>query len=193
MPAPLQSGQESARPETTGVVSQRPALWSTAPAWRNLAIASCLLTSLAISAPMVLPHPGMVADTRSGSQAVGSPIKGDLQPSCMAQIPGAPDRLTGRVTGFVPSEQVLAVTKGVEAQIGAKISPTYLPLKRVVVDISGPSSKFSTFAAVPESMTVKTGDVVEVNSRYRDPNLPCHFIPWTINRLLVMHDSDARP
>jgi hypothetical protein len=142
---------------------------------------------------MVLPRPEMVADTRAGSQALGSPIKGDFQPSCVAQIPGAPDRLTARVTGFVPSEQVLAITKGVEGEIGVKISPTYLPLKRVVVDISGPNGKFSTFAAVPASMTVKTGDVVEVNSRYRDPNLPCHFIPWTITRLLVMQDSDARP
>jgi hypothetical protein len=39
-------------------------------------------------------------------------------------------------------------------------------------------------AAVPEYMTVKVCDLVEVNSRYRDPSLPCHFIPWTINRLV---------
>jgi hypothetical protein len=39
-------------------------------------------------------------------------------------------------------------------------------------------------AAVPEHMSVKIGDTVELNSRYRDPTLPCHFIPWTINRLV---------
>jgi hypothetical protein len=31
-------------------------------------------------------------------------------------------------------------------------------------------------------MTVKIGDVVEVGTRYRDPSLPCSFIPWIINR-----------
>ena len=39
-------------------------------------------------------------------------------------------------------------------------------------------------AVIPEQMTVKIGDVVELNTRYRDASLPCHFIPWTINRLV---------
>jgi hypothetical protein len=39
-------------------------------------------------------------------------------------------------------------------------------------------------AAVPENMDVKIGDLVELASRYRDRALPCHFVPWTINRLL---------
>jgi hypothetical protein len=39
-------------------------------------------------------------------------------------------------------------------------------------------------AAVPENLDVKIGDVVELNSRYRDPGLPCHFIPWTIDHLV---------
>jgi len=39
-------------------------------------------------------------------------------------------------------------------------------------------------AAIPEQMTVKIGDVVELNTRYRDASLPCHFIPWMINRIV---------
>jgi hypothetical protein len=37
-------------------------------------------------------------------------------------------------------------------------------------------------AAIPEHTAVKMGDLVELNSRHRDQSLPCHFIPWTINR-----------
>jgi hypothetical protein len=110
-------------------------------------------------------------------------MQADLtQQSCTAQLPGAPDHVTGRVTQFVPAEQVLSATRAVEAQVGAKISPAYLPLRRA--GIEGQNGSFSTMAAIPEYMTVKIGDLVELNSRYRDASLPCHFIPWTINRLV---------
>ena len=38
------------------------------------------------------------------------------------------------------------------------------------------------------SYQVKVGDLVELNTRYRDQSLPCHFVPWTISRQLI--DSD---
>jgi hypothetical protein len=41
-----------------------------------------------------------------------------------------------------------------------------------------------TIAAVPPAMSVKVGDLVELNSRYRDHSLPCQFIPWTDNRVV---------
>jgi hypothetical protein len=103
-------------------------------------------------------------------------------PSCGLQIGDAPEHRTGRVTGVVSEQQALAATKAVEAQLGAPISPAYLPLKRVTV--SDPQSDFRTMAAIPKEMSVQTGDMVELNSRYRDRSLPCHFIPWTINRLI---------
>jgi hypothetical protein len=170
MPAPLRIGDES---ETPGLAAApKRALWSTAPAWRNLTIGSCLLTSLAISAPIVLRP-----------QAVAPAIHADLKQSCTAQLPGAPDRIRARVTGFVSEADVLAATRAVEAQVGAQISPTYLPLRRVSVMAYSATSTYATMAALPEYLTVKIGDVVEVNSRYRDPTLPCHFIPWMINRI----------
>jgi hypothetical protein len=88
------------------------------------------------------------------------------------------------VTGFLPAEQVLSATRAVEAQVGAKISPAYVPLKRVSVEVFWQNTKYATMAAVPEYMTVKISDTVELNARYRDASLPCHFIPWVINRLL---------
>jgi hypothetical protein len=178
-------GEELGRPETSGLVAQKPTLWSTAPAWRKLVVASGLLTSLAISAPMVLPGPDAIPSAASSPRAVGLPKEAEpTQQSCTSQLSGAPQPFTARVTRFVPSEQVLAVTRSVEAQEGAKISPAYLHLTRVAVEGDRPNGKFATMAAVPEYMTVKVGDLVEVNSRYRDPSLPCHFIPWTINRLV---------
>jgi hypothetical protein len=51
-----------------------------------------------------------------------------------------------------------------------------------------PQRDGSTMAAVPENLTVKVGDLVELNTRYRDQSLPCHFVPWTISRQLI--DSD---
>ena len=85
-----------------------------------------------------------------------------------------------RVTGFLSAERALAATRTAEAQLGAKISPAYLSLPRV--SIENPQRNLTSIAAVPEQMTVKIGDVVEVGTRYRDPSLPCSFIPWIINR-----------
>jgi hypothetical protein len=41
-----------------------------------------------------------------------------------------------------------------------------------------------TIAAIPPDMTVEVGDLIELNLRYRDHSLPCHFIPVTINRVI---------
>jgi hypothetical protein len=54
-------------------------------------------------------------------------------------------------------------------------------LPRVAIE-GYPDTNIKSMAAVPERMTVKIGDLVEVNTRYRDASLPCHFIPWLINR-----------
>jgi hypothetical protein len=82
----------------------------------------------------------------------------------------------------VPAEQAVARTSAVEADSGAKINPAYLSLRRVEVEKFSESN--TTMAAVPENLDVKIGDVVELNSRYRDPSLPCPYIPWTIGRLV---------
>jgi hypothetical protein len=136
-------------------------LWSRSRSWRALVVSSCVLTSLAISAPMVLPQ----------------------STSCTLQIPTEPQRVSGRVTGFLPQDGAEAGTRAVEARLGAKVSPGYLALRRVNVAYPGQSTPF-TFAAIPDNVVVKVGDMVELHSRYRDPNLPCNFIPWMVSRVL---------
>jgi len=159
----------------------RETLWSTAPGWRKLVIGSGVLTLLAVSAPILLPRPETAPGTQS-AHAVGPAMQSDKTQGCTSQIPDAPQHVTARVTRTVSSEEVLTATRAVEAQIGAKISPAYLPLFRVAAQMY-PTGQV-TLAAIPVNMSVKIGDLVELNSRYRDRSLPCHFIPWTINRVI---------
>src|SRR5262249_37784492 len=159
----------------------RQSLWSTAPGWRRLLIGSGMLTALALSAPIFLSRlaPAPVAQAVSVGPATQS---GPTQQSCSLQIPDAPQYVTARVTGMVQNKDVSAATRTVESQTGAKISPPYLALPRVAAEVypTGPV----TMAAIPANMTVNIGDLVELSSRYRDRSLPCHFIPWTINRVI---------
>jgi len=173
---------QPARPKQ-GRIGQKSALWSTAPGWRKLVIGSGVLTSLAVSTPILLPRPETAPNTPAASHAFGAPTQSELtQQNCRSQIPDAPDHLTARVTHFVPSEEALAITRMVEAQLGAKISPAYLPLGRASIQpLPGGSP---TIAAIPANVIVNIGDLVEVSTRYRDGSLPCHFFPWTINRVI---------
>jgi hypothetical protein len=131
-------------------------------------------------APVAPPPPR--ADTARSDANVSTPAE-PMKQSCTLHIGDAPQHMTGRVTGFLSGEEALATTRAVEAELGAKISPAYLSLKRAIVE-AFPQNGWSTMAAIPEHMAVKTGDLVELNSRHRDPSLLCHFIPWTINRLI---------
>jgi tetratricopeptide (TPR) repeat protein len=124
----------------------------------------------------------------SATPAVGPASQSEqTEQTCTAQmpssqIPDVPQRVAARVMDTVPTGEVLATTGDVESQIGAKISPAYLAWLRVLARMS-PSGQ-RTIAAIPPDMTVEVGDLVELNLRYRDHSLPCHFIPVTINRVI---------
>jgi hypothetical protein len=105
-------------------------------------------------------------------------------PNCTLHLGPAPQYLTGRVVAFISATQAFASTKNIEAQVGAKISPAYMSLQHVTVSAVPGRGGWSTMAAVPASTSVKIGDVVEIESRHRDPNLPCNFVPWTIGRVI---------
>jgi hypothetical protein len=135
--------------------------------------------------------PGLIGGKPSGPPAAATSKAAETQQSCTTRIPTAPQNFTGQVTGFLTDEQVLAITRSVEAQLGTKVNPAYLPLKHVWVSFQNGSQR--TMAAVPEHMSVKIGDSVGLNSRYRDQTLPCHFIPWTITGLVDAGSLRARP
>jgi hypothetical protein len=106
-----------------------------------------------------------------------------VQPVCGLRISDVPQHTMGRVTGFLSGDEALTRTRRVEAELGARINPDYFALKRAIVE-RYPDGNGSTMAAIPEDMDVKIGDLVELASRYRDQALPCHFVPWTIDRLV---------
>jgi hypothetical protein len=135
-----------------------------------------------------------LAPASATAQSASSAVDARTQrgPSCNLQIADAPQQLTGRVTSFLAGEAASARVREIEAELGAKMSPAYVALNRVTVVAYPPSDSWSTMAAIPEGLTVKIGDLVELKSRYRDQSLPCHFIPWTINRLLD-HAEEAAP
>jgi hypothetical protein len=116
--------------------------------------------------------------------AAAPPQPEPMRRDCDRQLADEPTQLTGRVTAFLSGVQAAARTQRVEAQLGAKVSPAYVSLERVNVEYTSPGGSGFTLAAIPDGMTVKIGDRVELSSRHRDPSLPCHFIPWTINRLI---------
>jgi outer membrane protein OmpA-like peptidoglycan-associated protein len=116
------------------------------------------------------------------------------QQACTTQLQPSPQHYTARVTRFLSEQEVLSITRTVEGREQARISPAYFPLRRVYTQVSQPdgSAAFTTMAAIPEYMTVNVGDVVELSSRYRDPALPCNFIPWTINRIIINEGTAGR-
>jgi hypothetical protein len=139
---------------------------------------------LGLSVPVTLPPPALPPAVWPATQPIHPlPQGGTAQQSCAARVPDVAEHVTGRVTGFATEQQVSETTRNVEAQVGAKESPAYLPLKRAVVKASWQNRDLQTMAAIPENMTVHIGDKVELNSRHRDPSLPCNFIPWTISQI----------
>ena len=97
-------------------------------------------------------------------------------------IPEAPQQVMARVIGAITRKQTLAATARVEAGIGAKVNPIYLKWAHVDTVLS--PSGAETIAAIPPGVIVKTGDIVELNLRYRDPRLPCQFVPVTVTRVV---------
>jgi hypothetical protein len=99
------------------------------------------------------------------------------------QVPQQPLNVTGRVTGLVTDEEAVGIVRRVEAQVGGKISPAYIHLRRVTMMVYAPAGNYLSIAAVPDGMKVRVANLVDVNTRYRDPALPCNFIPWIITHV----------
>lgn len=117
-----------------------------------------------------------------GSKAASNATQSEQR--CNAQNPPGPQIYRGLVAGFLTDQQVMDITKAMEVKTASKVNPAYLPLRHVIVNGDRQSPGLRTMAAIPAQISVKPGDAVELSSRYRDPILPCHFIPWTVTRLI---------
>jgi hypothetical protein len=138
------------------------------------------------SSPTPSPGPGAspALETHLDAAPLAEPAvaRSSASPACGGKIPSEPQHVTGRVTAFLSDEDAQERTRMVEISLGLKSSAAYASLPRVNVVRS--DGRGSTMASIPENMTVKLGDMVELNSRRWDQNIPCAFIPWTINRLI---------
>jgi hypothetical protein len=165
--------QRMAEPPASATANAGAALWSSSKPWRMLVVSSGLLTTLAVAAPFVLP--GLATGPSAPSALDGCAMNNAI-------VDSVPRHYSAKVVALIPEDQVLPVTRTVESQVGAKINPGYLSLKRVGVESA--DRRLRTMAALPDNVTAKVGDLVEIVGRYRDPNLPCNFIPWTVTRVL---------
>ena len=169
------------RPATAlATASAGASLWSRSKPWRVLVVSSGLLTTLAVAAPFVLPGLATGVSMPPAEDACATHTAPVGQH--FSSMDSVPRHYSGKVVAFYSEDQVLAATRGIESQVGAKINPGYLSLKRVGVESA--DGRLRTMAALPDNVTAKIGDFVDVLSRYRDPNLPCNFIPWTVTRVL---------
>ena len=113
--------------------------------------------------PRAAPPAAKPETAPSAATAAVLPTQPDaVREDCRLNLATEPQHVTGRVIGFISDEEALARTRSVEADLGAKISPSYIPLNRVTVERNPQAGRSTTtMAAIPERMAVKIGDFVE--------------------------------
>lgn len=159
--------QRAQRPELSGV----PAVWRDSPLIDRMAKKS----ELAALPPA--PQPSL--PRQSLPQA--SPQEKPAEPPCTLRTGGG-ERLSGRVIGFLSAEEAAAMIEFTQKKTHGTISPDYLGQRRVRVE--DPRGALRT-VLVPDHLTVHLGDVVEYTNGHRAPDLPCHYIPNLISRVIA--------
>lgn len=149
-------------------------LWRNAPAWRNLVIGAAGLTAFTVATPFLSRTNELAVDA---GKAVAEP-----QSSCPLKpgpiFPGS----SGKVVGFLLQEQAQTLTQRTEAQLQAKLNPAFVNNLRAVITPEGTQSRL--VALVPATMAVNIGDQVVFTGGYKDPSLPCHYMPNLISKII---------
>ncbi len=95
--------------------------------------------------------------------------------------PTKPDYLEAVVLGPASDADVLAQTRIAIERVHAPVSPAYVKLPRIDALFKDPAGgQHRTIAAVISGPLPARGAHVTLATRYRDPNVPCAFIPWTV-------------
>lgn len=103
----------------------------------------------------------------------------DACPPGGVNAPRAAVHLQGTVVGPAPPAEVERQTKIAMERSGGTPSPRYAAYPRILADYVEGGRTHRTIAAVVEGPIPRAGDKVELTMRRRDPEDPCHFIPWT--------------
>ena len=83
------------------------------------------------------------------------------------------------VVGPAPPDEVERQTNIAILRAGGTPSPRYAAYPRILADYVEGGRAHRTIAAVIEGPIPRAGEKVELTARRRDPEDPCHFIPWT--------------
>jgi hypothetical protein len=186
----------------------RESLWQRAPAWRTLTVAASFLTLAAVAMPLLdpggeeivlaavevtpavglppLPPPAQARPpARPASHASvvrPAPPPADAT-SCGLNAPSTPRAMGGAtIVGFFTAEQSQATFRNRAGMRGGEPSPTYLGNLWVRIHPDGAAPGVVRGTVLPAGMQVAIGDHVRFDGAYRDPSLPCHFVPSLITR-----------
>ncbi len=95
-------------------------------------------------------------------------------------LPKRPQHYRGISQGLALEADIKSQTDIAIARSGAPLSPKYEKLPRIDAIYVDQGVKHSTIAAVTDGHVPPKGEKIELASRYRDPDQPCSFIPWTV-------------
>lgn len=157
-----------------GTVARPNSLWSTAPAWRSLVIWACGLTSLAIALAYFAGPPAGIATTGEGQEAKWNTC--GIRPGPLGK------NGVGQIIKIMPPEETANFLQATAKRLHADITPKYLPLTRLVVEQKNGDGNIVIVA--PWDATVHPGDIVEYRGAHTDSELPCHYVPALLARVL---------
>src|SRR5262249_11539689 len=94
--------------------------------------------------------------------------------ACQLPWPTSPTLGNGIVEGFYDRAAALAMIQTTQAQVHGKIDPNYIDNLRVNIRLPGGNP---LVARVQKNRTVHGAAGVAFQSAFRNPNLPCTYIP----------------
>ena len=151
-------------------------LWKTAPAWKLLVASTSVLVVSAVLSPLL----GLRASDATSSPVdtvAASPTPTTSCPIANWSTPGG----EGTIVGFMSASQSATLLARTQASVNATINPAFVHNVRAVIGIPDARSGRKAIALVPAGMTVKPGDKVRYDGGYRDPKLPCNYVPPLIS------------
>jgi hypothetical protein len=181
-------------------------LWQRAPGWRRLAVAASLLTLAAVALPLlqpaeeeaapplelalVQPTPAISLPPLPAAAAAAAPARPISKPlhippadatTCGLNAPVSPRSLGGAtIVGFFDAQQSQEAFHSRAGMRGGEPSPAYLHNLWVRIHPDGARPGLVRGTVLPAGMRVAIGDHVTFDSAYRDPALPCNFVPSLI-------------
>ena len=91
--------------------------------------------------------------------------------------------MTGRVVGFLNTEQAQRAIQRTQRNANGLIDPAYVSNIRVLISLDRKSQIM--IVLVPEDMRVNIGDHVTFITGHRNKALPCNYIPNLITNPII--------